>query len=310
MDPIAHTLTGAALARAGLDRRTPLALPTLVIAANLPALDVVAYAWGETFALTFRRGWTHGALALVVLPVLLTAIMLAWDRGVRRARGPTLPPASAAALLALSAFGVFSHPLLDLLNVYGVRLLMPFSDRWFYGDVLFIADPWVWLGLGAGVIVAGRRRQPRPARVALVVVGVYVAAMAVSAVGARSLVRREFAAAGSEVERIMVAPVPVTPFRRWVVVDQGAEYRVGDFDWLRSPAVSRGDLVALRIAADDRRLARLREEPEAAGFLYWARFPFFRVTERETGVEVEIIDARYAVEADAPFGALSLTLPR
>ena len=34
MDPVAHTLTGAALARAGLDRRTPLALPTLLIGAN------------------------------------------------------------------------------------------------------------------------------------------------------------------------------------------------------------------------------------------------------------------------------------
>jgi inner membrane protein len=310
LDPIAHTLTGAALARAGLDRRSPLALPTLVIAANLPDLDVGAYAWGETFALTFRRGWTHGVLAWIVLPLVLTGVMLGWDRWVRRARGPTLPPASPPALLALSAIGVLSHSLLDLLNVYGIRLLMPFSDRWFYGDALFIADPWLWLGLGAGVIVAGRRRQPRPARVALVVVAVYVTAMTASALAARSLVRREFGAAGSGIERIMVAPVPVTPFRRWVVVDEGAEYRVGDFDWLRSPAVSRGELVVLPIAGDDRRLASLRDQPEATRFLYWARFPFFRVIEREAGVEVEIIDARYAVEADAPFGALSLTLPR
>jgi hypothetical protein len=94
------------------------------------------------------------------------------------------------------------------------------------------------------------------------------------------------------------------------VVDDGTEYRVGDLDWLRPRVVRRGDLVALRIAADDPRLAPLRERPEAARFLSWARFPFFRVTERETGVEVDIIDARYAVEADAPFGALSLTLPR
>jgi len=187
---------------------------------------------------------------------------------------------------------------------------MPFSDRWFYGDALFIADPWLWLGLGAGVLVAGRRRQPRPARVALVGVGLYVAAMTASSLAARSLVRREVAATGGEAGRLMVAPVPVNPFRRWVVVDDGAEYRVGDLDWLRSRVVSRDDLVAIRVAADDPRLAALREQPEAVRFLSWARFPFYRVGERETGVEVEIIDARYAVEADAPFGALTLTLPR
>jgi len=154
VDPVAHTLAGAALAKAGLERRTALAFPTLLIGANLPDVDIAAYWWGETFALTFRRGWTHGVLALAVLPVVLTGLMLAWDRWVRRARAPAAPPASPGALLLLSAVAVASHPLLDLLNVYGIRLLMPFSDRWFYGDVLFIVDPWFWLVLGAGVLMA------------------------------------------------------------------------------------------------------------------------------------------------------------
>ena len=49
---------------------------------------------------------------------------------------------------------MLSHPFLDWLNNYGVRLLMPFSDRWFYGDTLFIVDPWLWLILGGGVMLA------------------------------------------------------------------------------------------------------------------------------------------------------------
>jgi inner membrane protein len=309
VDPVTHTLTGAALARAGLDRRTPLALPTLVIAANLPDLDVIAYAWGETSALTLRRGWTHGVLAVAVLPVLLTAMMLAWDRWVRRERAPDRR-ASAPALLALSAIGVLSHPLLDLLNVYGIRLLMPFSDRWFYGDVLFIVDPWLWLALGAGVIASRRQGRPRPALVGLAVAGVYVAAMTASVVAGRSLVRQDLVTGGRGSERIMVAPAPLHPFRRWVVVQEGAEYRVGDLDWLRSPAIRGDELVMVPTGAGDERLASLEDVPEAARFLSWARFPFYRVIERETGVEVEIIDARYALEADAPFGAISVTLPR
>jgi inner membrane protein len=31
---------------------------------------------------------------------------------------------------------------------------MPFSDRWFYGDALFIVDPWLWLILGGAVMLA------------------------------------------------------------------------------------------------------------------------------------------------------------
>ena len=31
---------------------------------------------------------------------------------------------------------------------------MPFDNTWFYGDALFIVDPWVWLMLGAPVVLA------------------------------------------------------------------------------------------------------------------------------------------------------------
>ena len=148
MDNLTHTLAGAVLAKAGLDRRTPLAMPTLLVAANLPDLDVLAYLRDPLFALTFRRGWTHGVLAMAVLPLALASSMAAWDRLVRRRRRPDAAPAPFRELLLLSFAGVLSHPLLDLLNTYGVRLLMPFSGRWFYGDTLFIVDPWLWGLLG------------------------------------------------------------------------------------------------------------------------------------------------------------------
>ena len=50
-----------------------------------------------------------------------------------------------------------SHPLLDWLNTYGMRFLMPFDGRWFYGDALFIMDPLVWLLTGVAVVVAHSR---------------------------------------------------------------------------------------------------------------------------------------------------------
>jgi inner membrane protein len=159
MDPLAHTLAGASLAQSGLKRLTPLGTATLVVAANLPDVDIVANLWGGDASLLVRRGWTHGALSMIVWPCLLAAVMLLADRLIR-GRRPGAAPARAGPLLLLSAIGVWSHPALDWLNTYGVRLLMPFSNTWFYGDAVFIADPWLWLLLAAAVVLATTIRAP------------------------------------------------------------------------------------------------------------------------------------------------------
>ena len=49
---------------------------------------------------------------------------------------------------------MLGQPLLDWLNTYGVRFLMPFDGTWFYGEALFIIDPGVWLLAGLTVVLA------------------------------------------------------------------------------------------------------------------------------------------------------------
>ncbi|HZA52588.1 MAG TPA: metal-dependent hydrolase [Myxococcaceae bacterium] len=159
MDPLAHTLVGAALAETGLRRATALATPTLIIAANLPDVDALIRFGERDTSLLLRRGLTHGAAAMVVLPWLLAGAMLLFDRVRRRAGGDRAEPAKFTALLALASLGVVSHPVLDWLNTYGVRFLAPFSDRWFYGDTLFIVDLWMWLLAGCGVVLARARSR-------------------------------------------------------------------------------------------------------------------------------------------------------
>ncbi|MEQ8953285.1 MAG: metal-dependent hydrolase, partial [Gammaproteobacteria bacterium] len=152
---MAHTLVGAALAEAGLKRRSRYATATLLIAANLPDIDAATVFIGADAALYFRRGWTHGVLAMLVLPVLLAGSVCLWHRwrgggSAHHAQIPFRP----GAILFLAFLGVWSHPLLDWLNTYGVRLLMPFDGTWFYGDTLFIIDPWLWLLTAAGLVLA------------------------------------------------------------------------------------------------------------------------------------------------------------
>ncbi len=158
LDPLTHSLVGATIARTRLAEGRRLATAALVLAANAPDIDVLSTFFGSDAALGFRRGWTHGPLAILVLPVLVTALVLAWDRS-RRRRHPELAPPDARRLLALAYLGCLTHPLLDWLNTYGVRLLMPFDDRWFYGDALFIVDPWLWLVLGGALFLGARRAR-------------------------------------------------------------------------------------------------------------------------------------------------------
>lgn len=157
VDPLAHTLIGATLGETRLQRRTPLARTTLIIAANLPDIDAMCMMLGRDAALGLRRGHTHGVLAMVLLPVILTGLIVLYDRGFRRPKGR--PPVDPQGVLILASLGVLTHPFLDWLNNYGVRLLMPFSDKWFYGDAVFIVDPWIWLASGAAVMWANSRSK-------------------------------------------------------------------------------------------------------------------------------------------------------
>src|SRR5262245_26223849 len=137
MDNLCHTLVGAALAETGLRRRTRLAGIALVIGANLPDVDApFAFSAG---GLAIRRGITHGIPALVLLPLLLTGALLLVARW-RRLTGVEAVP-----LLLISGLGILTHPLLDWMNSYGMRWLMPFSNAWSYRDALFIIDPWLLL---------------------------------------------------------------------------------------------------------------------------------------------------------------------
>lgn len=148
-----------ALAAAGLHRATPLAATALFLAVNAPDVDVFSGAFGSYAPIAFRRGWTHGVLAIALWPFVLAGVLLVWDRYVRRRRDPAAPPARAGPLLAVAALGVVTHPALDWLNNYGLRWLMPFDGRWFYGDAVFIIDPWLWLLLGGAALLTYSRSR-------------------------------------------------------------------------------------------------------------------------------------------------------
>jgi len=289
-------MAGAVLARAGLDRRgtLPLASGTLMLAANVPDIDVLVLFLGSYAGLALRRGWTHGPIALVLLPLALTVVMLAWDRWVRRrgASGASLAPMTFGATLIISFIGVLSHPLLDWLNTYGVRLMMPFSGEWFYGDAVFIIDPWLWL-LFTVALVRWRRTRRR-VQIFGAIAAVYIVAMiGASAVGEKVAYRAAVSAGVTGIEEVMYQPAPAQPHRGSFVIATRESYSFGTFRWLASERVTflpdpiaRGDWSAAEVR-------RAMADPRVRDYLVWSRFPFVRVEQTLEGPAVFFGDARY-----------------
>ena len=134
MDNITHSVTGILLSRAGLNRLTPQAPWILFLAANAPDIDVVSAFGGSLNYLHYHRYITH---SLVMLPVLPLVCVLA-------VRLVSRKPLNWLGAYFIAFIGVASHLILDLTNIYGVRLLLPFSGRWFRLDITGVIDFWIW----------------------------------------------------------------------------------------------------------------------------------------------------------------------
>jgi inner membrane protein len=160
MDNLTHTLVGAALAETGLKRATPLATLTLLIAANFPDIDIIAALFGSLTYLEHHRGLTHSILGLPILSALLAAGVYGSSRLMKR-RAESQPRARFIRLFVLSLLAMATHPLLDFTNNYGWRPFLPWSNRWYYGDLAFVIDLWIWAGLGSVVFISTAKNAAR-----------------------------------------------------------------------------------------------------------------------------------------------------
>jgi inner membrane protein len=136
LDNITHTLTGLMLARAGVGKSVPRAGLLMMLAANAPDLDIVSWFGGSLTFLEYHRWATHAIAAAPVMAAVAVGITWLFARGRRF-------PWIAALLAAL--VGVASHLFMDWTNVYGIRLLLPFSPQWLRLDITNVVDPWMWV---------------------------------------------------------------------------------------------------------------------------------------------------------------------
>src|SRR5213080_4007423 len=149
MDGLTHSLVGLTSAKAGLERWSPYATVVCILSANAPDIDVISGFFGGRWTLLhYHRGITHSIIGTLALGLLIPSIFYAVNRAIAKWRKHP-PQIRYRGLLMASLIAAATHPLMDWTNNYGVRPLLPWSGRWFYGDLVFIVDPYIWLVLGA-----------------------------------------------------------------------------------------------------------------------------------------------------------------
>ncbi len=153
MDNLTHSLVGLTVAKAGLDRLSPGATTLCVLAANAPDSDIIVLAFGDRWDfLQHHRGITHAIVGVIGLAFLLPLIFYTVDRLGSRFRNEA-PQTKLKGLFIASFIASATHPLLDWTNNYGIRFFLPWSQKWSYGDLVFIVDPFLWLILGGGAFL-------------------------------------------------------------------------------------------------------------------------------------------------------------
>ena len=172
MENVAHALAGLLLAEGAVALRRRrgaapsarfgrLAYVASALANNVPDGDFV-YSWitgGKLGYLLHHRGHTHTLLVAVALGLAVAAAVIAWGRRLRGGEGAGAE--DARWLLGLGALGPVVHVTMDAWNVYGVHPFWPLHAGWFYGDAVFILEPFLWaLGIPP-ILFAARSRVLR-----------------------------------------------------------------------------------------------------------------------------------------------------
>jgi inner membrane protein len=308
LDNLTHTLTGVMLARAGLKRFSPRGTLLLAMAANSPDIDVVSWFGGPVTYLEYHRWITHALAAAPLIALLPVAI-------IRMVHRKPIPWFRA---FAISLVAVLSHLALDFTNVYGVRLLLPFSGRWLRLDITSVIDVWIWIILLFALAAPALARlvsneigaKENPGRgwaiFALALIGAYDFGRYLA--HERALAMLDARVYRSEAPTQTAAfPSPANPFHWTGLVELSEAYvmlPVGlpdDFDPTRGRVLFKTPRSAAMEAAAQTQPFRV--------FLDFSAFPLWQTTpapEPETATRVDVFDLRFGNPDQPGFNASAL----
>jgi len=280
-----HTLVGFAIGRTGLDRWSPYAVWTAVVASNLPDIDIVTQAFGTANYLDFHRGITHSFVGAPILALLLAAVV--YKVSARRNRNAS----HFRKLFWIGLIAISTHLALDWANTYGVRPFLPFEGSWYYGDTLFIIDPFLDSILLVGVIL-GSRHAGKHKKAAILTFALGFAYL-IGMLTLRQIATGQLGTYLGQrrgITKLAVAPQFMQPFRWTGLIETPADVSSLAINLLTG-SISQQDRMPKEVDSPVTRAAQATRT--GAIFLNFARFPVTRVTTTAEGYRVYLIDFRF-----------------
>jgi membrane-bound metal-dependent hydrolase YbcI (DUF457 family) len=269
MDNLTHTLIGVAVAQAGLRRRVGRgATLALVIASNLPDIDVLGLLVAPANAFLFRRMFTHSVFGMPLLAVAGAALFHRY-----------FPHQRFRVWLGLFLLGGVLHVFYDLANSFGVALLYPLNRGRFELGWIFIVDL-ALIALAAPPAIAcvvkpWRAHAERVARVSVALVGLYTAFCGVSRWKAERAMAPFVGTARSGNAALNVFPEPLGPRRFHAVLREGTintHYLVRPWSGSAHPE----EIITSDIDSPDAR--RLRDTPMGRRLDWFFKAPVWTAT--------------------------------
>ena len=223
MDSLTQVILGASVGVAVMGRRTAAWKAALWggVAGLLPDLDVLLDHGDPVLNMVRHRAETHALLLLTLFAVPLTWLVTRVHKQ-RHLFGWWY--------VALG-LALVTHPLLDLMTIYGTQVFQPFTDEAYGLGSIFIVDPLYTLPLLLGVVAAlGSKLPARGVRFnsgALAFSTLYLAWSAVCQAWVADHARQSLRQLGLPSEQLLVTPAPLTTMLWRVVAVDGDAFHEG-----------------------------------------------------------------------------------
>jgi inner membrane protein len=184
-----------------------------VIGSNSPDFDFIYRMKGKGSYIRHHRGFSHSLPALPLWGIVVSGFI-----------APFFPGASFLHLFLWTFFAVLLHVLLDLFNVDGTQILLPFSRKWIAFDAIPLLDPYILMLHFLGFSLLRFFHSGETFLVIYVFMFLYLSIRTLSAVFTKKYLQRHFRNA------IRIKLIPRMVLFKWdIIIETNEDFLFGVF---------------------------------------------------------------------------------
>lgn len=255
-----------------------------VIGSNAPDFDFIYRLKGKSSYIRNHRGFSHSLPALPFWAIIVSSCIY-----------PFFPDASLLYLFFWTFLAVIIHVLLDLFNVHGTQIFLPFSQKWFAFDAIPLIDPYILMLHFLGFSLLPFFQVGDTFLAIYLVMFIYLSIRMISAFVTKNYLKRYFQ------NTIRIKLIPQTAFFKWnIIIETKEDFLFGVYannelciEHMLSKKIKYPELVAAS-----------QSNQSVSDFLASTHFAYPFVRESKNGYFVNWKDLRFRTKKFFPYQAV------